>query len=163
MRINTGKSKVMGITNRKVLSNTVNLNGIVSEQVYQFKYLGCTPDYKGRDEFEINERIKSAVNLYRALSSFISKREVSRDTKIKVYRSVFLPVTLWGSETWTLTNQLKSRIQAIEMKYLGKAKGVTKMDRIRNEAIREQLGVEPVLKHIKQSQLRWFGHVNRLH
>nr|CAI5821113.1 unnamed protein product [Callosobruchus analis] len=37
------------------------------------------------------------------------------------------------------------------------------MDRIRNEATREELGVEPVLKPIEQSQLPWFGHVNRLH
>nr|CAI5858965.1 unnamed protein product [Callosobruchus analis] len=88
MRINTGKCKVMSITNRKVRSKTVNINGTVLEQVDQFKYLGCTLDYKGRDEFEINERIKSVVNLYYALSNFISKREVSTDTKIKVYISL---------------------------------------------------------------------------
>nr|CAI5833244.1 unnamed protein product [Callosobruchus analis] len=49
------------------------------------------------------------------------------------------------------------------MKYLRKVKGMTRMDRIRNEAIREEFQVVPVLKLIEQSQLRWFGHVNRLH
>nr|CAI5847373.1 unnamed protein product [Callosobruchus analis] len=42
--------------------------------------------------------------------------------------------------------------KAIEMKYLRRVKGVT-----RNEAIREKLRVEPVLKLIEQSQLRLTG------
>uniref|UniRef100_H3AD39 Reverse transcriptase domain-containing protein n=1 Tax=Latimeria chalumnae TaxID=7897 RepID=H3AD39_LATCH len=37
--------------------------------------------------------------------------------------------------------------------------GVTLRDKLRNEHIREQLGVESVLDIIERTQLRWFGHV----
>lgn len=36
-----------------------------------------------------------------------------------------------------------------------------KMDRIRNESIRGSLVVTPIGDEIRESQLRWFGHVQR--
>ena len=48
------------------------------------------------------------------------------------------------------------------MRCLRKAVGVTKRDKIRNDAIRKKLGMEPVLTHIKRQQIKWFGHLLRM-
>ena len=38
----------------------------------------------------------------------------------------------------------------------------TKRDKIRNEVIRDMAGAKPVLQHIKQQQVKWFGHITRM-
>ncbi len=60
-------------------------------------------------------------------------------------------ILLHGSETWTLTIRLKSQIQAADMKVLY---GVTKLDRIRNDVIREDLKVTSNLKLIGGNRFR---------
>jgi len=35
------------------------------------------------------------------------------------------------------------------------------MDRVRNDEIRDRLGVAPIEEKLVQHQLRWFGHVQR--
>jgi hypothetical protein len=39
--------------------------------------------------------------------------------------------------------------------------GHTRRDRIRNDDIRERLGVTPVEEKLVQHRLRWFGHMQR--
>ena len=39
--------------------------------------------------------------------------------------------------------------------------GHTRLDRIRNESIRERLGVAIISDKIKEGRLRWYGHVKR--
>ncbi|KAB0790519.1 hypothetical protein PPYR_15083, partial [Photinus pyralis] len=37
---------------------------------------------------------------------------------------------------------------------------VTRGDRIRNDSLRSELGVDAIVQNIKNQQLRWFGHLN---
>ena len=39
--------------------------------------------------------------------------------------------------------------------------GVTRRDRIRNEYIRESLGVAPLGEKLRECRLRWYGHMQR--
>ncbi|VDO69442.1 unnamed protein product [Heligmosomoides polygyrus] len=39
--------------------------------------------------------------------------------------------------------------------------GVTRMDRIRNDAIRQKFGVASIADKIREARLRWYGHVLR--
>ena len=39
--------------------------------------------------------------------------------------------------------------------------GHTRRDRVRNEAIRERIGVAPIEEKLTQHRLRWFGHIQR--
>jgi hypothetical protein len=56
----------------------------------------------------------------------------------------------------------QSAIQASEMRFLRKIEGKTRRDRIRNEIIRETVGVQPIQEYVERSQLRWYGHINRM-
>ncbi|KAH1255384.1 hypothetical protein GmHk_04G011554 [Glycine max] len=39
--------------------------------------------------------------------------------------------------------------------------GKTRQDKIRNETIRERVGVAPIVEKMVENRLRWFGHVER--
>ncbi|XP_044744507.1 uncharacterized protein LOC123306527 [Coccinella septempunctata] len=53
-------------------------------------------------------------------------------------------------------------MQAMEMKYLRKVKGITRMHRVRNDLIWEDIGIEPLQDFIEKRQLSWWGHLNRM-
>ena len=68
----------------------------------------------------------------------------------------------YGSESWTLTNRDRSRVQASEMRTLRTIARKTRRDKIRNTTIRNQLGVAPMMNKIEKGQLRWLGHLERM-
>jgi hypothetical protein len=72
--------------------------------VEQFKYLGTTVTYQNSIQEEINSRLKSGNSLSFSL--------LSKNKKIKTYRTIILPVVLYGCETWsrTLTEEYKLRV-----------------------------------------------------
>ncbi|KAI8572176.1 hypothetical protein RHMOL_Rhmol01G0177900 [Rhododendron molle] len=46
-----------------------------------------------------------------------------------------------------------------EMRMLRWMCGKTRRDRIRNEIVREMVGVAPIEEKLSENRLRWFGHV----
>lgn len=162
LNINESKTKIMIINARNTNMN-ITLNGKVVEKIETFKYLGVPINNKGNQEAEIVARMEGAARMYHAIrSNFLTKREVSRHTKISVYKSIFVPILTFGSESWVLSKKLKSKVQSIAMKFLRTILGITRIDRIRNTTVREELGVESVLSAIEKAQLRWYGHLLRM-
>ncbi|VDP10426.1 unnamed protein product [Heligmosomoides polygyrus] len=49
----------------------------------------------------------------------------------------------------------------METKMLRWTAGVTRMDRIRNDVIRQKFGVAPIADKMGDVRLRWYGHVLR--
>ncbi|VDO71503.1 unnamed protein product [Heligmosomoides polygyrus] len=49
----------------------------------------------------------------------------------------------------------------METKMLRWTAGVTRMDRIRNDAVRQKIGVAPIADKMREARLRWYGHVLR--
>nr|CAH7739892.1 unnamed protein product [Callosobruchus chinensis] len=144
-------------------ATNISIDGKKLEDVDTFKYLGTVIDSTGREDQNLGERISGAGKLFWALNrSCFSKRELSIKTKLKVYKTLVLPVLLWGSESWVLSKRMKQQLQTMEMKFLRRIKGVTRADRIRNEDIRKELGIESVADLLERNQLKWFGHMCRM-
>ena len=61
-----------------------------------------------------------------------------------------------------MTERMRSRVQASEMRFLRRIKGITLLDKVCNSEIHNSLNVESLLLRIERSQLRWFGHVSRM-
>ena len=83
------------------------------------------------------------------------------ECKMTIYTTILKPILLYGAETWVMTERLKSKINAAEMKILRLIYGVTRRDRIRNTKIRGDLKIEPIGEVISRNNLRWYGHVKR--
>jgi hypothetical protein len=62
--------------------------------------------------------------------------------------------------TLLLTKKQKNKLLTTEMRCL--AAGVTRRNQIRNDVIRERLGIEPILKYIQKQQIKWFANLERM-
>ncbi|VDP37194.1 unnamed protein product [Heligmosomoides polygyrus] len=49
----------------------------------------------------------------------------------------------------------------METKMLRWTAGVTRLDRVRNDTIRQRFGVVPIADKLCEARLRWYGHVLR--
>ena len=93
------------------------------------------------------------------LAPLLKHPSISTSTKAKLINAIFLPTLTYQCQTWSLTKDLERKLVTCEMKCLRKAVNKTRRDKIRNEVIRDMAGAKPVLQHIKQQQMKWFGHI----
>ena len=73
------------------------------ERVEEFKYLGTTLTNQYSIQEEIKSRLKSGNVCYHLVQNLLSSSLLSRNLKIKICRTILLPVVLYGYETWSLT------------------------------------------------------------
>ncbi|KAF7648904.1 hypothetical protein LDENG_00150410, partial [Lucifuga dentata] len=134
-----------------------------SLQMEEFKYLGVLFTTEGKMEHEIDRRIGADSEVLRMLyRTIVVKRELSQKARLSIYQSIYIPILTYGHEFWVVTERIRSRIQAAEMKFLCRVSGFTLRDRVRSSDIWERFGVEPLLLCIERSQLRWFRHLVRM-
>jgi hypothetical protein len=53
----------------------------------------------------------------------VGKRLISKNLNIKIYKTVILPVVLYGCETWSLTLREEHRLRVFENRVLGRVFG----------------------------------------
>jgi hypothetical protein len=63
---------------------------------------------------------------------------------------------------WVLKKRDEQRLEAAQMKFLRRLLGITKLDRKRNQSVREKLGVQNIVLEIKQYQREWLQHMERM-
>jgi hypothetical protein len=68
---------------------------------------------------------------------------------------------LYGAECWPTKRWHVQQLSVAEMRMLRWICGNTRRDQVRNDDIRERLGVSPVEEKLVQPRLRWFGHIQR--
>ena len=82
------------------LSHTVKVDNSSTERVEEFKYLGTTLTNQNSIQEEIKSRLKLENACYHSVQNLLSSSLPSRNVKIKIYRTIILPVALYGCETW---------------------------------------------------------------
>ncbi|PSN43658.1 hypothetical protein C0J52_16658 [Blattella germanica] len=79
---------------------------------------------------------------------------LSKNIKLKIYKTVILPVILYGCETWTLTLREEKRLRVFENKRRGEWR------RLHNTELKDLYGKLDIIRKItgKSHRLRWAGH-----
>ena len=88
-------------------------------------------------------------------------KRVPGKVKGKTYKTIVRPAMLYDMETVAMTKRQERKMEVAEMKMLRFSLGVTRVDRLRNEEIRERLGVTELGAKLREARLRWMGHVCR--
>jgi hypothetical protein len=58
----------------------------------------------------------------------LSSRLLSKNLKIKIYRTIILPVVFYGCEAWSLTLREELRLKVFENRVLGRVFGLKRDD-----------------------------------
>jgi hypothetical protein len=88
------------------------------ETVEQFKYLGITLKNQNSIREEIKSRFKKGNVCYHSVQNLLSSSLLSKNVKIKIYRTIILPVVLYGCESWSLTLREECRLRVFENRVL---------------------------------------------
>ncbi|XP_047471500.1 uncharacterized protein LOC125026939 [Penaeus chinensis] len=117
-------------------------------EVSEFRYLSSTAESDGAVEAEIGRRIQSGWNNWKKMAGVMCDKRV--------------PATamLYGLETVPQTKATR-RLEVAEMKMCRWACGLTMRDRMRNDEIRERMGVTKIGLRYRSARLRWFGKAKR--
>jgi hypothetical protein len=97
-----------------------------------FKYLGTTLANQNLVQEEIKSGLKSGNAFCHSQKNLLSSSLLSKNIKINIYRTISLPVVLYGCETWSLTLREERRVIVFENRVLRKIFG-PKRDEVTGE------------------------------
>ena len=137
------------------------------ERVEDLKYLG-TPLTNQNSIWEENRnRLNSGNACYNSVQNLLSSSLLSKNLKIKirVYKTIILPVVVYVCETWSLTLREERRLRVFENRVLRRKFGPKRDDvtgvwrKLHNEELNDLCSSPNTVPVIKSRRMRWAGHV----
>jgi hypothetical protein len=120
LEVNAEKTKYMVMSGNQNAgqNHNIKIDNKSFERVEQFKYLGTTMISQNSICEAIRSRLKSRNACYHSVQDLLFSSLLSKNIKIKIYRTVTLPVVLYGCETWLLTLREEHRLRVFENRVL---------------------------------------------
>jgi len=97
------------------------------ERVEEFQHSGTTLTNQNFIQVEIKSRLKAENACYNSVQNHLSSSLLSKNLKIKIYSTIFLPVVLYRFETYSLTLREIRRLNVFENRGLRRIFGSKKI------------------------------------
>jgi hypothetical protein len=159
LRINAKKTKLMTVNVDKKVN--ININGQDVEEVESFSYLGSVMTKDGGAEADIRSRLGKARGVFARLRPIWRSSQYRRETKLRIYQSCVIPVVLYGSECWRMTEKDSSTLAAFHTSCLRKICRIFWPETISNKELLKMTRQEDLRDTIKRRRWRWIGHALR--
>ncbi|KAJ4449632.1 hypothetical protein ANN_01036 [Periplaneta americana] len=113
LKVNPEKIKYMIMSHNQntVRNENIKIGNLSFGKMEKFKYLGATVTNINDTREEIKRRINMGNVCYYSVEKLLSS-----SLKVRIYKTVILPVVLYGCKTWTLTLREKQRLRVFENK-----------------------------------------------
>ncbi|VDO81463.1 unnamed protein product [Schistosoma margrebowiei] len=109
LNIHKGKSEILRYNT--ACTNPITIDGEDLEDVKTFSYLGSINDEQGGSDADVKARIGKARSTYLQLRDIWNSKQLSTNTKVRIFNSNVKRVLLYGAETWTTTKTIIQKIQ----------------------------------------------------
>ncbi|KAJ4443868.1 hypothetical protein ANN_05655 [Periplaneta americana] len=170
LEVNPEKTKYMIMSRDQniVRNGNIKTGDLSFEEVEKFKYLGATVTNINDTREEIKRRINMGNACYYSVEKLLSSSLLSKNLKVRIYKTVILPVLLYGCETWTFTLREEHRLRVFENKVLRKIFGAKRDEvtgewrKLHNTELHALYSSPDIIRNIKSRRLRWAGHVARM-
>jgi hypothetical protein len=121
----------------------VSLDGRVVPMNDIFQYLGLMLQSEGEIYEDVSHRIRAGWVKWRQASGILCDKKVPNKLKGKFYITAIRPAMIYDAECWATKGKHIQKMSVAEMRMLRWICGHTRKDRIRNDDIRDKLGVAP--------------------
>jgi len=148
---------------RAVQNHNIHVGNKSFERVEHFKHLGTSLMNQNPVYEEIKCRLQSGNACNYSVQNLLSSSLRSKNVKVKIYRTIILPVVMYGCETWSPTVSEEHRLRVFGNRVLRKMFGPTSdkvmgdWGRRHNETLYDLYS--PNIWVIKSRKMRWVGLV----
>ena len=116
LEVSTDKTKYMVMSRDQKAGriHSVRIDNSTFKRVEGFKYLGTILTNQNSIAEEMKSRLRSGNACYYSVQNLLSSRLLSKNLKIKIDRTIILPVVLYGCEAWSLTLRVERKLRVFE-------------------------------------------------
>jgi len=106
--------------------------------------------------------------VFYSVQNILSSSLLSKKLKIKIYRTIILPVVPYGCENWSLTLREERRLRVFENRMLRRVFGPKRDEvtgewrKLHNEEFSDLYSLANIVWVVKSRRMRWAGHVARM-
>ena len=159
LRINIKKTETMSVGEQVDFY----IDGNKLCRVDRFKYLGSYITKDCKVDEELKARIQAASCAVGRLRQRVFQcRDLTSETKLKVYIQCVTPLLLYGSETWTLYRRHIKQLRTIQQRHLRSILHIRWDHFVTNDEVLEQAKTVDIETTLVKNRLRWVGHVVRM-
>jgi hypothetical protein len=105
------------------------------------------------------------IACYYSVQNLLSSRLLSKNLKTKIYRTIILPIVLYGCKAWSLTLREECRLKVFENRVLRRVFGPKRDEvtgewrNLHNEELNYLYSLPNIVRVVKSRRMRCAGHV----
>jgi hypothetical protein len=144
-------------------NQSLNMVNKLFQKVGQFRYLEITLTNQNFVLIESKSRLHLGTACCHSVQNIFLFSLLSKNIKIRIYRTIILPVA--GCETWSLTLREERKLRLFENAVLRKILGAKRNEvtgecrTLPNEELYDLYCSPNIVQVIKTRRMRWVGHV----
>ena len=159
LKVNVSKTKDIRLKNES--TEPFKICGETVETVNDFTYLGSNISADGGGPRDIELRINKARGAFHNLKTVWRAKNIGQKLKIKIFNSCVKSVLLYGCETWFVTKEIMSKLQAYVNRCLRFIMNIRWPRIISNQELWKLTDQVDINLEIRRRKYGWIGHTLR--
>ena len=159
LKINTQKTKTMKIN--AINQESIQIRGKDIEEVEEFTYLGATVCKEGGGMKDLKNRLSKARGSFIRLKNIWSSNSITRRTKLRLYKTLVVPVLLYGCETWKMNKEDNKAVDVFHNRCLRRILCIHWQDQVTTKDLLERAEMKQLSAEVKLRRWKMIGHILR--